>query len=42
MEANYNNNVQTTEQYQTNFSENRGNFRGRGRGGYKKNVKIFI
>lgn len=41
MEATTNNNItETTEQPQANFTENRGNFRGRGRGGFKRNVII--
>ena len=39
MEATNNNNIaETTEQPEANFTENRGNFRGRGRGGFKRNV----
>jgi hypothetical protein len=39
MEAiNINNNPEITEQPEANFTQNRGNFRGRGRGGFKRNV----
>jgi len=38
MEATNSNNIDFFEQPQTNLSENKGNFGGRGRGGYRKNV----
>ncbi len=39
MEATNNNNPEKIEQQpESNFTENRGNFRGRGRGGFKRNV----
>ena len=42
MEATNNNNIPETseQQPQANFTENRGNYRGRGRGGFKRNVII--
>lgn len=41
MEATNDNNIpESTEQTETTFNQNRGYFRGRGRGGFKRNVNF--